>query len=163
MNELSHMDDPQPIGQVLRSWGFWIPTLISVLATAFTAAQWLEAREQRHLAFDAALVFDVDTLRQKHRVGIGIRNVGPGVARISSVKYFVDRKPVDDPNAVLGEGKLDSNRDSGVTLDRGDSMAAGETDWLIDYRAGRRADEDRAVDFVENHLQIAIEYCSAAG
>jgi hypothetical protein len=148
---------------IMKSWAFWIPTIIAVVALTFPAAQWYESREQRHLAFDATIVIDVDTLLSDHRVGMAIRNIGPGVARLRSVTYYVDRKPADDPDEVLDEAKLDSNRDWGVDMDRGDSMAPGELDWLVDYHAEKKEDEDLAVDFVEKHLKIAVDYSTGAG
>lgn len=145
-------------GRFVKQWSFWIPTAISLLSAIFSAALWFETREQRRLAFDATLVFDVDTLQAERRIGIAVRNIGPGVANILSVVYFVDGNRVDDPENMLAQAHF-----AGMELDRGDSMAAGETEWLVDYHATRDDDKARAIDFVEKHLQIAVDYCTPAG
>ena len=85
-------------------------------------------------------MFDIDTLLRQHRVGIAIRNVGPGVARIRSIRYFLDRKAVEDADSVLEQAKLDPDRDSGVSMDRGDSMAPGEIERELRQRQLTPAD-----------------------
>jgi hypothetical protein len=137
--------------------------VISILAAIFTGLQWREARQQRQQQFDSTLVFDVDTELPQHMAGIAIRNVGPGIARVSSVTYYMDGKVQEDPGDALTQEKLDPNRDEGVALDRGDSMAAGEIDWLVRYPIRRRDEEERATDLFEEHLAIAVEYCAASG
>jgi hypothetical protein len=137
--------------------------VISAVAAIFTGLQWHEARQQRQQQFDSALVFDVDTELPQRRAGIAVRNVGPGIARISSVTYYMDGKVQEDPGDALEQERLEPRRDEGVDLDRGDSMAAGEIDWLVRYPIGRREEEERARDLFEEHLAIAVEYCSAGG
>lgn len=141
-----------------KQWIFWIPTGISLLSVIFSAALWSETREQRKLAFDATLVFDVDTLQRQHRIGIAVRNIGPGVASIRSVSYYFDGQTVDDPDGMLNQAHF-----GGVEMDPGDSMAAGEQQWLVDYHAMRKEDESIAIDFVEKHLAVTVEYCTSAG
>ena len=136
--------------------------LISLLAVAFSYLQWQEAKMQRETQFASALVFDLET-ELPRRAGIGVRNVGPGVARLNSVTYYLDGRILDDPSDALEAVKLDPDKDEGVTLDRGDSMAAGEVDWLIRYPIKRKGDEDKARELLENRLQIAVDYCSANG
>jgi hypothetical protein len=149
----------------LKSWVFWIPTIISLVALGGTVAQWLEAREQRHQQFDAALAFEVDTIYEKNRSGIGIRNTGPGVARVKEVTYFVDRVPVpqEEMDSLVERAKLNPDRDDGIALDEGDPLAPGELVWLINYRSIGRAEEARARDFFDNHLTAQIEYCTPNG
>ncbi len=101
----------------MKRWIFWIPTIISLIAAAFTAAIWHESRVQRQLAFDATVVIDVDTLLKDRRVGMAIRNIGPGTARINSVTYYVEGKAIDDPDAMLAQRHF-----GGVTI-------AVETPW----------------------------------
>jgi hypothetical protein len=150
-------------GTVTKSWSFWIPTIIALIAAASSAAQWVVMMEQKRLAFDATIEIDVNTLLRERRVGMAIRNVGPGLAILRSVTYYVDGNAVDDPDDILAQAKLDSDRDFGWNMDRGNSMAPGETDWLVDYHAARKEDQDRAIDFVEKHLQIGVDYSTAAG
>ncbi len=142
----------------------WIALIVSVLAATFSGLQWFEARQQRQLQFAATLVFDIETeLVTRRRAGIAVRNVGPGIARIRSVTYYLDGKELDDPLDGLAQAKLDPDRDEGVVLGLGDSMAAGEIDWLMRYPIRHRDEEKRATDLVENRLQIAVDYCSAGG
>jgi hypothetical protein len=69
-----------------------VATVFAGLAAAFTGLQWREARQQRQQQFDSTLVFDIDTELSQRRAGIAIRNVGPGIARLSSVTYYMDGK-----------------------------------------------------------------------
>jgi hypothetical protein len=137
--------------------------VISTVAAIFTGLQWHEARQQRLQQFDSALVFDVDTEIPQHMAGIAVRNVGPGIARVSSVTYYMDGKMVEGAAGALEAERLNPDKDQGVDLDRGNSMAAGEIDWLVRYPIGRRDEEERARDLFEEHLVIAIEYCTAGG
>lgn len=137
--------------------------VISAAAATFSGLQWHEARQQRQQQFDSSLVMDVDTELPQHMAGIAVRNVGPGIARVSSVTYYMDGKVVEGAADALEAERLDPDKDQGVDLDRGNSMAAGEIDWLVRYPVGRREEEERARDLFEEHLVIAMEYCTASG
>jgi hypothetical protein len=135
---------------------FLIPKIISVASAVFSAALWPEARQQRLLAFDPTIVFDVNTQLKKHHVGIGIRNVGPSVARIDSITYLVDGKRVEQ------EESFSRTHMTGVEVDRGNTMSPAEVLWLLDCQV-HRDDQDDALDFVLKHVEIIADYSTAAG
>jgi hypothetical protein len=137
----------------------WIAIAVAVLAALFSGLQWWETRDWRKLTFAAALSFEIDTLAGRH-VGMGVRNAGPGVARIQTVTYYLDGKPVEDIGNAFENAGLDSDRDEGVDLDSGDLLTPGQIAWLIDYRPKNREDADRARDLVDAHIQVAINYCT---
>lgn len=141
----------------------WVALVVSIAAATFTALQWIEAREARRLQFDATLIFDIDTELTQHRAGIAIRNLGPGVARIRSITYYLDGKVFDNPDTLLDQVKLDSNRDQGIDLDPGDSIGAGETNWLVRYPFRGGGEEQEVIDLFEHRLEIGIDYCAANG
>jgi hypothetical protein len=123
--------------------------------------QLLEARELRRQANEATVKIDTDTDPGDNKFGFAVRNVGPGVATIKTVKYFVDGVLVSDVNVAVEAAKLDSNRLRETEL-TDDAMAPGENIWILRFNA-RKADQDRAADFFENHLNAAVDYCSAGG
>jgi hypothetical protein len=138
-----------------------IALVVSIVAALFSALLWLETRRQSHAQFGAAVTFDIDTLTRKHRLGIGLRNAGPGVAHIQSVSYFLDRKPVEDISDALEREGFDPDRDTGVDLDHGDLIPADDVIWLIDYSPRNRAEELKASALMEHRLAVAVEYCDA--
>ena len=89
------------------------------------------------------------------------RSVGPGVAHVRSVKFYLDGKQITDVDDVMDQAKLDSNRLTETEI-TDDHMGPGEIIWILKYRA-RKSDQVRAADFFENHLNAAIEYCAAGG
>ena len=99
-------------------------------------------------------------------VGIAITNAGPGPATIKSVTFYVDRKPVQDAEetgttyAHLSESELDYKE-----LEPDDTLAVGETLWLIQYRKPRGGKINQKnihhfADFVDQNLAIEVTYCS---
>jgi hypothetical protein len=136
----------------------WVAIIISIIAAAFTGLEWWDSHRQGQLASDATVTFDVDT---DNNLGFGVRNVGPGVAHIRSVKFYLDGKQIFDVDDVIDQAKLDSNRllETEIT---DDYMGPGEIIWILKYR-GRKNDQDRAADLFENHLTASVEYCAAGG
>jgi len=141
----------------------WIALVVAIVAAVFSGLQWLETRELRQLTFGAALSFEINTLAGKHRLGIGVRNAGPGVARIQTVTFYLDGKLADDMVDTLETAGFDTDRDEGIELDRGDFLAPNEIVWLIDYRPKSREDGQRASALIENRVQVAIDYCATTG
>jgi hypothetical protein len=141
----------------------WIALVVSIAAVGFSGLQWYETKKGTQLANSAALGFEIDTQLEKNRYGIGVRNAGPGVARIRAVAFYVDRKKVDDLVDVMEAAGLDSQRDYGVELDVGDALAPGDTNWFVNYRPRNKQDGDKAETFIEDHLQVAVDYCTANG
>jgi hypothetical protein len=133
--------------------------LFAGLATVFTGLQWWEAREQGRLANDATVEVDVDTEPGRSKRGIVVRNTGPGVAHIKTVKYYVDGQLIGDINEPFERiAKLDSHRLLEVTIN-GDAMSPGERQQILRFDASK-AEQDRAEDFFESHLNVAVAYCS---
>jgi hypothetical protein len=130
-------------------------------ATVFTGLQWWEAHEQGRLANDTTVAVDVDTEPGRSKRGIIVRNTGPGVAHIKSVRYYVDGQLVSDINGPFDRiAKLDSRRLDEVTIN-GDVMSPGERQQILRFDASK-SEQDRAEDFFEGHLNVTVEYCSAA-
>jgi hypothetical protein len=82
---------------------------VSLCAATLTGLQWHQASKQRRLQFDTVNGIEVDTDRSGRRLGISIRNVGPGVAFIHSAAFYVDRKLIGNLADAIDEAKLDSN------------------------------------------------------
>jgi hypothetical protein len=141
----------------------WIAIIISLAAVAFSGLQWLESYRARQAALDATVGLDIDTDPAGKSAGISVRNLGPGIARILSVTYYLDKHQIDDIDEVLDSAGFDSSRGFRIVFDPGETMAAGETDALIDYRSKNKGDLDRAMDFVEKHLAVSVDYCSQSG
>jgi hypothetical protein len=105
---------------------------------------------------------DIDELP----IGISIQNAGPGPARIKSVKYFVDGKPIVDlDKATNFEGLPEVHI---IELEADDTLAVGENEWLLkDTRKPHEKDDEKAmdafVDFVDHHLVIKVEFCPIVG
>jgi hypothetical protein len=141
----------------------WLAIIVSVAAAAFTGLQWIEARHQTQLANEASIGFDINTEPTQRRLGVSIRNVGPGVLTIRSITYYVDHKIVTDINDAVEKAQLDPDNDHGIDLEAGDPMAVGDKVWVLDYRTKRKEEIKRAADFIENHFSVGVDYCSANG
>ena len=139
----------------------WIALAVAIAAAAFSALQWMEMRSNRSPRFESTLSFDVDTLAAKHRLGVGVRNSGPGVAHIQEVTYYLDGNPVEEIADTLEDIGLDTDRDNGIDLGPGDFVAPNDVIWLIDYSPRNREEEHRVADLFEHRLQVAVEYCDA--
>jgi hypothetical protein len=103
-------------------------------ATVFAGLQWLEARQQRLLTFQASIGFEIDTDLTQRRLGIAIHNVGPGIASLRSVTYYMDHKAVNDSefDDALTAVRLDPDREVGLILEPGEPLAVGQISWLFD-------------------------------
>jgi hypothetical protein len=142
-------------------WANVISLFVSFAAAAFTGLQWWEARAQRQLASEATVGLDVNTSPSAHHFGIAVRNAGPGVAHIRSVKFYMDGHLLDDVDDAINRAELNSERAVQLEL-TGDVMGPGEINRLVDYHASK-SEEDRAETFFLSHLSAAVEYCSADG
>jgi hypothetical protein len=135
--------------------------IISIAATLFAGLQWWEAHEQRRLANDATVNVDTDTDPADNKLGVAVRNSGPGVATIKTVQYYVDGKLVTNIDDAFDLAKLDSNKLGEIELTN-DAMAPGENVWILRFTA-KKVDQERAAEFFERHLNVAVRYCSAGG
>jgi hypothetical protein len=132
-------------------------------ATVFTGLQWWDARELGRLANDATVEVDVDTEPGRSKRGIFVRNAGPGVAHIKTVKYYVDGDLVSDINEPFERvAKLDSGRLGEVEIN-GSSLSPGERQQILRFDAKGKSEQDRAEDFFEVHLNAVVDYCTAGG
>jgi hypothetical protein len=131
-------------------------------ATVFTGLQWWEAHVLGKLANDATVAVDVDTEPGRNKRGVIVRNAGPGIAHIKTVKYYLDGELVLDINESFDRiAKLDSHRLLEVKID-GDTMGPGERQQILRFDASR-SEQDQAEDFFESHLSVMVAYCSADG
>ncbi len=89
---------------------------------------------------------------------MGLRNVGPGKVHINFVTYYVDKRPVASIDAAIEATKLDRDRLHPIDL-RDEWMGPGETIAIFKYFA-RNADQQRAAEFIEEHLTVAVDYCT---
>ena len=146
-----------------------IAIVVSIIAIAIAAwaaviakSQLSESRYQRELAFHSTIGFEINTDLTQRRLGISIQNVGPGVAILRSITYYVDRRPVNDDEfeAALTAAHLDPSREVGDLFDPDEPLAVGQTIWLIDYRGRSKDEKVRATDFIANHLSVGIYHCS---
>jgi predicted naringenin-chalcone synthase len=125
-------------------------------AAAVTACfQAWDAHQLLRRQFATSVSFAINTQAGRHRLGIGIENAGPGVARIKSVSYYVDGKLTNEIADDLEKLGMDPSRDEGFTL------GPGGVKWIIDYRGKTREDEQRIANLIADHVQVAVEYCDA--
>jgi hypothetical protein len=140
--------------------------LIALAAAAFTGMQWYEARNQLVLSTKPHVDFDTEDDPDQLPVGVAVTNAGPGPATIKSVTFYVDRKSVQDAEeagttyAHLSDSELDY-----IEFEPGDTLAAGEKAWLIQYRKPRRGkinqkNIDKFADFIDQNLAIEVTFCS---
>jgi hypothetical protein len=138
----------------------FIAIAISLAAAVFTGLQWWDGHKLGRLANDATVVVDVDSEPGRSKRGIIVRNAGPGIAHIKAVKYYVDGQLIGDINEPFERiAKLDSHRLLEVTMN-GDAMSPGEKQQILRFDASK-SEQDRAEDFFESHLNVAVAYCSA--
>jgi len=138
-----------------------IAAIIAAASAITSCTQAKDAHLQLQRQFEAHLSPAINTQASKHRVGIGVKNAGPGVAHIKTVTYYVDGKRTDDISQELEKLGMDTSRDEGETLGPQDYIGPGTTTWLIDYRAKGQEDELRVGNLILDHVRAAVEYCDA--
>jgi hypothetical protein len=141
----------------------WGALTVALAAAAFSALQWHEARVQTMLSSTASIGFDIDTDPTERRLGVEIRNSGPGVATVRSIEYFVDSKQITDINDALQKAQLIPEHELGVDLESGDPIGTGDLVWVLDYRPRDTDERERAIDFIESHFAVKLIYCSLNG
>jgi hypothetical protein len=134
---------------------------ISIIALVLSGWQAWDSHRLGLLANDATVKVDVDTEPGRNKLGIFVRNAGPGIAQIKTVKYYVDGKLIVDINDAIDAQKLDSDRLDEVDISN-DAMSPGAKQQILGFNA-RKSEQERAADFFENHLNVAVDYCSASG
>jgi hypothetical protein len=98
--------------------------------------------------------------------GIRIENAGPGPARIKSVNWFVDRKPVGDVEKAVDIEKLVNV--NFVEFDENDTLGVGAKEQLLEFSHKTRGshddkDLDKFIDILDSHLAVEVEFCPVLG
>jgi hypothetical protein len=133
--------------------------VVSILAMVFTGLQWWEAHQQKRLQTKPLVAFYIENDTNELKKGLAIDNLGPGPAVIKSIRYFVDRQPVDEQE-VLQHVKLNPDSDHGIALVEGDVLGVGQRVWLIDYRTKNGNEIGRLSDLLGSRLVAEVHYCS---
>jgi hypothetical protein len=133
--------------------------VIALAAAVSTCVQAVDSHKQNAITNDSSLAFDIDTDERADRFGISLRNVGPGKVHINKVIYYVDNKAVKEIESAIEAAKLDTNRLRAIDL-TDDWMGPGEVIPIFRYRAPSKDEQDKAATFVEDHLEVAIDYCT---
>jgi hypothetical protein len=154
---------PAPPVATAHGASTWLAVGLSILAVAFSGLQWLEAHQQKSLSETPSVDFYIQDDDSNPHVGLAVTNSGPGIARIKSITFYVDRVPVEDSTEALRRGKFHENFDHGVQIDPGDSLAVGETIYLIDYKPKDKKELSKFIDFLDDHLAVNVNYCSIDG
>lgn len=152
--------------RLARSLAESVPIAISLMALGFSAGTYHLYRNQvtddeRRNAVEGTANVSVlqDESDDQPLNGLQIMNDGPAVARLKSITYYVDRKPVDDVDDVIDFGKLE-----GVTtfqFNDNDTLAAGGREWLLSMSTKAKPKELEGFnDFLEHHVAVEVEVCS---
>ena len=151
-------------------WATAITAIVAVygagLSTLVFYDQRNEARSLLLLSTKPHVDFQIENDPDQLPVGIAVKNAGPGPADIRSVTFYVDRKPVADAEEAGNTiGKLSLSELDYEIFDPDDTLAVGETAWLIRYRKPRggkinQKNLEHFADFVDQNLAIEIQFCS---
>ena len=131
-------------------------------AAVFAGLQWSDARELGRLSNEATVVVDVDSEPGRSKRGIIVRNAGPGIAHIKTVRYYVDGRLLTDINIPFDRfAGLDSSRLEEIEIN-GDAMSPNERQQILRFDASK-SEQVRAKEFFENRLNVTVAYCAAGG
>jgi hypothetical protein len=145
--------------QVKRSWLVreWAAIGISVVALGLSGVEFYENHE-RTIAWDTPRVkVEQDLDPDDPLIGVKIVNLGTAPAAIKGLTFYIDRKP-GDVDDVIDEGKL---TDVGTyEFDGDDTLAVGESEWLLSKSTKDKKDVDRFVEFIDKHVAVQTNVCS---
>lgn len=159
--------------RLARSIVLWMPIAISLVSLGFSAGTYFlyqhqvkedqrrSVEEQHRIAVEStanvSVMQDADDSQPLN--GLQIMNDGPAVARLKSITYYVDRKPVDSADDVIDFGKL---QDVGTfQFNDNDTLAAGGREWLLSMSTKVKPKGlDNFNDFLEHHVAVEVEVCS---
>jgi hypothetical protein len=135
---------------------------ISLVALCFSALQWHEAHSELLLSMKPSVNFTNEDDIDEGAVGISIDNAGPGPAKIKSVTYFIDKKPVGDVEKATDFTNVDDVHF--LELDEGDTLGVGAKDWLLKYSKKPHGKKDQQqlddfLDVLDHHLAVQVEFC----
>jgi hypothetical protein len=149
-------------------WLQWVSLPISVLALVIAGYQSWDAHTSATRALQPLLVFDTEDDPEEAPFGLTVENDGAGPAIIKTVTYYVDKKPVasGDPDDVIKVAKLNSNETNYQEIEPNDAVGVGQHISLFFRGTRYKADgteADRFADFLDDHLEVKIEYQSLSG
>ncbi len=139
-----------------------VAILISLGALLFSALQWHDAHSQLLLSMKPSVNFMNQNDPDEFPVGISIDNAGPGPAKIKSVTYFIDKKPVGDVDRATEFADLEDIQF--LELEEGETLAAGGKEWLLKMSKRPHSKEeqkelDNFIDVISHHLAVEVEFC----
>jgi len=147
-----------------------VAIVVSGIALIFTFLQYRVTRDQLLLSMKPSINFDTEYDPDELPAGIKIDDAGPGPAVIQSVTYYVDKKAIgDDPDKLVAFVNLsDSDNISVMKLEKGDTLAVGENEWLFSYKPKAKGKqeqkyEDRFMDLLDRHIAVEVQFCSVLG
>jgi hypothetical protein len=96
--------------------------------------------------------------------GIQIQNQGAEPLTVSQIAYFVDGLPMRGADEATARARL-LHPEKIQTLDfaAGDTLAAGEKDWLYFRSARDRGELPKFLDFIASHAAIGVTVCTEEG
>lgn len=137
--------------------------VIALGSLSISALEWWDSHRQAIAQETPNVSFVESTNTDDPVVGLKIMNDGPGVAKLAHLKYFVDRKPLDNVTEAMDFGNLSEDAVS-FTYDNDSTMAAGEQEWLLSMKTrvkgSQRSDLGKFADFVEKRFSVEAEVCS---
>lgn len=142
-----------------------IAILISLGALYFSWKQSNDEHSQLLLSLKPSLNFTTAPDADELPVGLNVENAGPGPATIKSVTWYVNKTPYRDVKEALG---LDDFPDvHTLELEEGDTLAVGETEWLVKFSKKPRGQKEEAEldDFIDkiDHVAVKIEFYPVLG
>ncbi|MBI3441276.1 MAG: hypothetical protein HY052_05675 [Proteobacteria bacterium] len=143
--------------------------LLSFGAVLFSGIQAFESHSQLLFTVKPSITFVTEDDPDDplvSTIGIEINNSGPAPALIKSIIYYVDGKAVGNPRSVIKAGKLNPDKTTYVEFEEGDSLAVGESNWLLrHYKKGRENHKELRdfITFIDDHLSIEVNFCSLTG
>jgi hypothetical protein len=141
-----------------------VVALTTSLATVcFVGLQWREAHTQLLLSMKPSVNFTSEDDIDEGAVGVALENAGPGPAKIKSITYFIDRKPVGDVTKAADFADLGANVHY-LEWEDGDTLGVGEKQWLLKCSKKPRTKQDQQeldefTDLIDHKLAVQVEFC----
>jgi hypothetical protein len=119
------------------------------------------AEEDRRIAIENTAQVSVVQIEDTDEPinGFQIWNDGPGIARLKTITYYVNKLPLDDVTDVIDYGKLDNV--GYFQFNDNDTLAAGAREWLLSKSTkGNQKDVAQFNEFLDDHVAVEVEVCS---
>jgi len=154
-----------------------VALVLSGVAIYYSAKQWEVGRDQLEtsrtqllLSMKPSINYLTENDPDDIPVGIKVDNAGPGPATIKTFTYFLDKKPIggDGANVLEMIGLSNAKNIINTDMEPDDTMAVGESEWLIQYKSlphnrQQRRELQKLVDLLDNQLAVEIEFCPVLG